>query len=347
MQLSICIPTFNRIDHLDNCINSILISANYVKDFDFEVCISDNFSSDDVEIVINKYKNLLNIKFQKNPKNLGFALNAIKTISMAQGDYAWLIGNDDLLLPETLKKIKELFISNQDVEYFFINSYFLNSKVLENFEKPLDTRKLNLNNLKTISLITNDKKGLFWDVIDPKVSWDFLIGIYLSIFKKDKWLQNINILNEADLNDVRPWSTFDNTCIHPKILAKTFNNSKSYINSNPLSINLIGEREWFDFYEFIEIVRIPEILDFYRTQGMPIKKYLYCKNFSLRNFSNYFAKIIIGGKKRGLHYVDFKKHFFKNLLYPNVYMSFFYFLTRSINKLYKILRRHVLEASSN
>ena len=182
MQLSICIPTFNRIDHLDNCINSILISANYVKDFDFEVCISDNFSSDDVEIVINKYKNLLNIKFQKNPKNLGFALNAIKTISMAQGDYAWLIGNDDLLLPETLKKIKELFISNQDVEYFFINSYFLNSKVLENFEKPLDTRKLNLNNLKTISLITNDKKGLFWDVIDPKVSWDFLIGIYFQLF---------------------------------------------------------------------------------------------------------------------------------------------------------------------
>ena len=37
-------------------------------------------------------------------------------------------------------------------------------------------------------------------------------------------------------------------------------------------------------YDFIEIVRIPELLDYYRSQGMNFWRYIYCKNFSLRNF---------------------------------------------------------------
>jgi hypothetical protein len=40
MLLSICIPTYNRLNCLDNCLNSILISSRNVKKFDFEVCIS-------------------------------------------------------------------------------------------------------------------------------------------------------------------------------------------------------------------------------------------------------------------------------------------------------------------
>ena len=33
----------------------------------------------------------------------------------------------------------------------------------------------------------------FWDVIDSNVSWEFLIGIFLSIFKRDKWLENKSV----------------------------------------------------------------------------------------------------------------------------------------------------------
>lgn len=333
MLLSICIPTFNRINHLDNCLNSILISSGNVTDLDFEVCISDNCSAEQVLDVVNKYKSFFKISFNKNDKNLGFPINAIQTINMAKGKYAWLIGNDDLLLPETLSTLKKMFNSFPEVEYFFINSLFLNSDVLENFSKPLDTRNLDLKKLKSISKLVENKRGDFWDVIDPEVSWDFLIGIYLNIFKRDKWVENKNVLNRDDIKDTNPWSNFDNTCMHPKILCTAFKNSKTYINTKPLSINVVGAREWSSLYEFIEIVRIPELLDYYRSQGMPILKYLYCKNFSLRNFFNYFCKIIIGGKKSGLNYINFKKHFFMNLFYPNVYLSIFYFMFRSLKKI--------------
>ena len=93
-----------------------------------------------------------------------------------------------------------------------------------------------------------------------------------------------------------------------------------------------GEREWGDLYEFIEIVRLPELLDFYRSEGMSLKRYLLCKNYALRNFSNYLIKIILGGEKKGLNYINFKRHIFNNLLFPNVYFSL---IRSTVNKIFK------------
>lgn len=335
MLFSICIPTYKREVHLNNCLNSILISSKKVKDFNFEVCISDNNSDYDVEKLVKNYQNLLNIKLIKNKKNLGFSLNAIQAVNMASGKFAWLIGNDDLLLPDTLLTIKNLIYKNPDVEYFFLNSYFLNSKLLEKFSNPVNVEKINFKNLKSICNIKSDKKCKFWDVIDPEVSWDFLIGIFLSVFNREQWLKHVHVLNKQQITDVNLWSNFDNTCTHPKVLSSAFKNSNAYICVEPQSINLIGEREWYSLYEFVEIVRIPELLDFYRSIGMPLTKYLLCKNYSLRNFANYFVKILIGGKKSGLQYLDIKKNIIFNLYFPNVYLSSFYYLFRNLKRLFK------------
>ena len=339
MLLSICIPTFNRVDCLDDCLNSIFISHKHQKNLDYEVCISDNFSTEDTSKVVQKYKDKLRIKFNKNKKNLGFALNALKTISMSSGDFVWMIGNDDLLLPKTLNKIENLISNNKEVEYFFINSYHLNSDYLLKFPKPFDTNMLPRNQMVSISKVKFNKQVDFWDVIDPNVSWDFLTGIYLSIFRRDKYLDNMNIINFEELKDNRFWSTSDNTLMHTKIICCAFKNSKSYICSEALSVNRVGDREWGDLYEFIEIVRIPEIIDFYRSQGMNLLKYLYVKNFSLRNFLNYMVKIIIGGNKKGLNYINIKKHILYNLIFPNIYISIFSSLFRFLKKIIKKIVR--------
>ena len=84
--------------------------------------------------------------------------------------------------------------------------------------------------------------------------------------------------------------------------------SKAYFCSKALSVNLSGVREWIDLYPFVEIVRLPEALDYYRSKGLGFFKYIYTKNYSMRNFFNFF-KILINGKKGGLHYINFKNHF--------------------------------------
>tara|TARA_B100001559_G_scaffold304278_1_gene293595 strand:- start:148 stop:1176 length:1029 start_codon:yes stop_codon:yes gene_type:complete len=342
MLLSICIPTYNRINQLDNCLNSILISTkkiNQTELSDFEVCISDNGSQEDILKITKKYEKYFYINVNKNKTNLGFALNAIKTISMARGEYSWLIGNDDLILPETLPYLFKLFKTNLDIEYFFINSYHLNSGFLDNFSSPFDTNNLQIEKMRKLSQIKQNQSGFFWDVIDKKVSWEFLIGIFLSIFKTKKWMKSLKIIDKEKINDTGVWSNFENTCLHPIILADAFKNSKAYICAKPLSVNLIGEREWGNLYEFIEIVRIPELIDYYRSQGLELKKYLICKNFALRNFMSYIFKILIGGRKKGRNYLNYKKHIFNNLIFPNVYLSLIYFLIRKTINILKFKKK--------
>jgi glycosyltransferase involved in cell wall biosynthesis len=335
MLLSICIPTYNRLNCLDNCLNSILISSRNVKKFDFEVCISDNYSEQNPIKIISKYTKDLNIIFNRNKRNLGVALNAVKTLKLSNGKYAWLIGNDDLILPNTLNKLKKIFETNIDVEFFFANSYYLNSKELNNYPKPFNTYELENKSLQTISKCTENKRVNFWEVIDPKVSWEFLISIFVCIFNRKMWLEGLDCISKEDIRDTRVWSNFDNTCFNGKVISSVFKNKKSFICAQPMSVNLIGEREWVSMYDFVEIIRIPELLDYYRSQGMNFWKYIYCKNFALRNFFNFFTKILINGESAGRKYVDFNKHFFRNLIYPYAWLSIIFFVIRSINKVFK------------
>tara|TARA_Y100000590_G_C15664210_1_gene993854 strand:- start:730 stop:1749 length:1020 start_codon:yes stop_codon:yes gene_type:complete len=330
MLLSICIPTFNRSEKLDNCLNSILISKEQYTENDFEICIADNNSNDNTKEIVDKYKSFLNINYYKNSENLGFARNAKKVIGLAKGKYSWLIGDDDLILPTTLKSLLKILKSNSDIELFFINSYYLNSEYLEKFPKPFNTQNIKLNELDSISKVKSNKIVSFWNLIDPEVSWEFLIGIFLTVFKTSKWIESSKKVDVKKLEEKRIWSNFENTCFHPIVNAYAFKNSKAFICAEPLSVNIIGFREWKSYYELIEIVRLPELIDFYKKEGLPLIKYLYCKNFALRNFFSYFLKIIFSSQTKGKEYLNLKKHFVKNLFFPNVYLSILTFIFRKL-----------------
>ena len=84
-----------------------------------------------------------------------------------------------------------------------------------------------------------------------------------------------------------------------------------------------------------DIVTLPEILDYYRSKGLSLRSYIINKNYALRNFSNYFFKIALRGKAGGLYKVKFFKNFFLNLIYPNAFLSIFYFIFRKIFKIKK------------
>ena len=328
MLLSICIPTYNRPNQLPNCLHSIYL-AKKNSNLNFEVCISDNGSNYDVTKIIQPYKDKLKIRLNKNKVNLGYQPNLLKTISIATGEYVWAIGDDDLLILSSLQKIEKLLNDNRDVDFFYINSYLLDYSYLSKFEKPFNTKNLP-NDMEKLSKKKISQKLHFWDLIDHKVSFDFLLGNFLNIFKRKMWLDNVSCLNENLLKDTRVWSNFDNTCAHIKIYANAFKNSQAYFYEDALTVNALGVREWALLYPFIEIVRLPEMLDYYRSRGLSFKKYILNKNYALRNFSNYFFKILIRGKEGGLNYVNFYRHVFLNLIYPNAYLSVLYYIFRKL-----------------
>ena len=324
MILSICIPTYNRAATLPNCLNSILISKRKTN-LKFEICISDNASNYNVKKIIKPFEKKLNIRLNRNKKNLGYAVNLLKSVSMAKGEFAWCIGDDDLLVPKALKKINSLILKNKNIDFYYINSFHLNNNYLNKFKKPFDTNNLPID-MDRLSPKKNSQRLKFWDLIDHKVSFDFMAGNFVNIFRRKMWMDNVHVLDKKSINDKN--SIF--FLLHLKIHANAFRKSLCYFYAEPLSVNLYGVREWKSFYPFIETFILCESLDYYRSKGLNFFKYIYCKNYTLRNFASNLTKTIIGGKATGLHFLNFNKHIFQNLLYPNVYLSIFYFIFRKI-----------------
>ena len=103
-----------------------------------------------------------------------------------------------------------------------------------------------------------------------------------------------------------------------------------------MSVSLWGEKEWSNKYPFIIIIRIPDILDIYRKNGLPFLRYIKCKNFILKKFIPYIYFIIKDKKNSNYNYVNLKKHIAKNIFYPNIYIfGVFYFIKKIYQKLFK------------
>ena len=157
--------------------------------------------------------------------------------------------------------------------------------------------------------------------------------------------QLINYLNEIDkkYNIIfekkelikiainKTYSTFDNTAPHIIIWSSGFRNSKAYFQSEPLSVNTYGVREWVNLYPFVESIRIPEVLDYYKSAGLSSKKYFRNKNYALRSLILNLIKIYFYKNIKGSSYINIRKHIMSNLFYPGVYYGFFYFSFITVN----------------
>lgn len=328
MKISICIPTYNRAAHLANCLHSI-ISNRSRSQKDFQVCVSDNCSTDETEKVVLSAQRHIPIKYRKNAANLGIPRNFLNAVEMAEGEFAWLIGDDDLLLPDALERVLRLIEEHPAVDFFYVNSFHLTTQYVFSFPQPFDTSNLP-EKMTPFSSWPSSGEVKFLDLVDPKVSFDFLGGMYLSVFRREKWISSVHVLGEAAFSDRRTFSNFDNTLPHVKIFSRAFAHSQAYFCANPLSVCLTGAREWAPMYPFVRSVRLVEALDEYRKNGLPYLKYVRCKNFALKNFLPDLAYMLINRNISGVSYVSPLKLIFRNLLYPNFHLSIIYYFARKL-----------------
>jgi glycosyltransferase involved in cell wall biosynthesis len=296
------------------------------------VCISDNNSTDDTSEIVKWAQDFIDINYHKNSLNVGIPLNFINVVSMAKGDFVWLLGDDDLLMPYAYKKINKLIDEHPKVDYFFINSYHLSSEFIKSHESPFNTGNLP-GNMLPYSNFSKDGELPFLDLINPKITFDFLGMMSYSVFRRLPWIQNINMLNAEALQDKRTFSHFDNTFPHVRIFSKAFAKSTAYFNAAPLGVCVSGVREWSDLNPLVMSVRLIESLQCYRDNGLTYWRYVYCKNDALKYFIPDMIKIMKNKKKSGYYYINIPKLISTSFLYPNFYLSFFYFLAQRFRKL--------------
>ena len=335
MKLSICIPTYNRASHLANCLNSIIL-CNSQSEFNFEICVSDNCSGDETEAVVHHAQSNINIKYHRNHTNLGIPRNFLQVVSMADGEFIWLIGDDDLLMPDAIRVLHRLINCHPDIDFFYVNSFHLDTGFLNDFPSPFNTKNLP-NNMTPFSKWPVAGEMAFIDLVNPKISFDFLGGMFLSVFRKRNWMQNADVLDKDAILDSRLFSHFDNTFPHVKIFAHSFPKSNAYFNVKPLVVSLSGVREWSPMYPFIHSVRLVEALTEYRKNGLSYWRYLYCKNFALNNFIPDFIYILLHKKSSGYVYINPFILLIGYCWFPNFYLSLFYFFGRRLRRYFNTL----------
>lgn len=130
-KLTICIPTYNRIQHLCASLD-ILISQVNEKQSEVNILISDNASTDNTETIV-KERYLINsecIFYFKMPHNCGPENNFEFCVSQSNSEYVYLLGDDDLVSPFFVDTILSLLEKYKDVYFFHFNYLIVNPKSL-------------------------------------------------------------------------------------------------------------------------------------------------------------------------------------------------------------------------
>lgn len=116
-KIAVCIATYNRNEQLEKCLDSVLISASNVTNYEILLVVVDNSESPRADKICNKYKNKMKIIFywEKRP-GIPFARNkCLKGALENNVDFIAFIDDDEKVDPEWLPSA--LFeIDNENID---------------------------------------------------------------------------------------------------------------------------------------------------------------------------------------------------------------------------------------
>lgn len=106
MKVSIVIATYNRATLLKRAIESVLLQTWT----DWELIIVDDGSSDGTDEMVAAYiASGVSIVYAQQPRNMGATEARNRGIQLAQGDYIMVWDSDDVLYPDALNVVMDVF----------------------------------------------------------------------------------------------------------------------------------------------------------------------------------------------------------------------------------------------
>lgn len=119
--LTIAIPTYNRSRCLSGLLSTLMPQLE--KETSVELVISDNASPDDTAEVIHRLcPESSRYRLLRNAVNIGADANFLQCFHEARGRYFWLVGDDDILVPGSVEKVRRL-LGAGDYDVAFVRPY--------------------------------------------------------------------------------------------------------------------------------------------------------------------------------------------------------------------------------
>ena len=171
-KLSICIATYNRGKFIGETLDSILVQMSP----HVELVIVDGASPDNMAEVVGKYVTRFpEIQYYRQSKNSGVDADYDKAVGYANGEYCWLMTDDDLLRPGAVARVLQAI--TESPELVVVNSEVKNVDFSESYED----RSLNFLNDKEYG---GKDGGKFFAEVASYLS--FIGGV---VIKRQEWLK--------------------------------------------------------------------------------------------------------------------------------------------------------------
>lgn len=266
--LSICVPTYNRAHLLRIMLQALLPQAKEHEGV-VEVIVSDNASPDDTSKIAEESRSLGPVRYSRNERNLNFVGNIVKlTTELARGQYVWLIGDDELMLPGALSKVVSTLAANQDAYAFYVNFQYTS------FEKNWPK--------SAIGGYTGHRGNLHCaDPSDLRLSrWKRLLrgdqalcgNMYANIVRRQVWSDYWKNREVPDPSSKSLMAIYPHTCMFADVLMER----RAYYIAKPALVSFHGAQAFMSSYDRVVALYMPAVLRYYHKRGFNGPRFERC-----------------------------------------------------------------------
>jgi hypothetical protein len=327
MKLLIYLPVFNGATRIEKTLISLFNAIDNLpedKQNSVIVHINDNHSSDNTIKICNKFiRN--NVFIESNFKNVGFVNNlSIGFLKDYDQDFTWIIGDDDILLPNALVRIYDfenrLKLDGINIDLFHVNAGLIKDEIFshENFLNLLNEGKCSAWYIFS-QKFKQPTICKFSDLIDPKIESSTLAGIMTVIFNSKKVREAVTAIDfNAEIDLLQGHMNAKRAFPHVYAFIQTFNeNTVCFSDPNLYIVTSYGHQTWKSARNRIfSIGALDSLIKMHDKKIISYEHLLYALNGLVMNQKSEFKHIIFSQEFEDIT-VRYKDILLKALFYDS------------------------------
>jgi len=317
--LSVCIPTYNRARLLESALHSLAPQLEKMGG-EVELVISDNCSPDHTPQLVSDFTaRCKHVRGFRNETNLGVIKNIQLCIQRAQGEFVWMLGDDDLVREDALERLLGVIKANPDVDFVFANVSLRMIDERERFDRCVSGADFP-DLAPALSKDFSERILESWnELIDPAIDGTYLTSVMVSVFRRSVCLEAVST---PDFEDQFCTSLFT-SCPHPIMFARTMVGRKAFFLGRPIAIAFGGHWEWSDYISSIWVVRLNQLLDLYLASGIEKWRIDKCRRALLFRTGGHVFRLLLNRRLPGRELFSFRRHIARYWRFKELWIGLF------------------------